>query len=86
MPLHENGTQADLPDDGALFDDGAFITVVGESLVDIIDAPGRGPTARGNTAPEAHPGGSPLNVAVGCARLDLRTNSSPILPRMPTGR
>lgn len=73
MPVHENGTQADLPDDGALIDDGAFITVVGESLVDIIDAPGRGPTARGNTAPEAHPGGSPLNVAVGCARLDLRT-------------
>ncbi len=24
--------------------------------------------------PETHPGGSPLNVAVGCARLDLRTN------------
>jgi fructokinase len=45
-----------------------MITVIGESLVDIIDDP-----RRGNAVPEAHPGGSPLNVAVGCARLDLRT-------------
>ena len=45
-----------------------MITVIGESLVDIIDDQRRGITAR-----EMHPGGSPLNVAVGCARLDLRT-------------
>lgn len=62
MPSHENGPEPVLSDDAAL------VTVIGESLVDIIDDP-----RRGNTAPETHPGGSPLNVAVGCARLDLRT-------------
>ncbi|MDR7159932.1 carbohydrate kinase [Arthrobacter sp. BE255] len=46
----------------------ARITVIGESLVDIIEDP-----RQGNTAPETHPGGSPLNVAVGCARLGLQT-------------
>jgi fructokinase len=45
-----------------------MITVIGESLVDIIDD-----QRRGITAPEMHPGGSPLNVAIGCARLDLCT-------------
>lgn len=68
MPSNENGPQQDLADDGLLIDEGALVTVIGESLVDIIDDP-----RRGNTAPEMHPGGSPLNVAVGCARLDLRT-------------
>ena len=44
-----------------------MITVIGESLVDIIsDRRIAGPT-------KTHPGGSPLNVAVGCARLGLRT-------------
>ncbi|WP_164204909.1 carbohydrate kinase family protein [[Micrococcus luteus] ATCC 49442] len=44
-----------------------MITVIGESLVDIISGPHReAPT-------EAHPGGSPLNVAVGAARLGLAT-------------
>ncbi|WP_104044766.1 carbohydrate kinase family protein [Arthrobacter sp. ZGTC412] len=43
-----------------------MFTVIGESLVDIIDAP------RG-AARQTHPGGSPLNVAVGGARLGLRT-------------
>ncbi|MDQ0028757.1 carbohydrate kinase family protein [Arthrobacter bambusae] len=62
MPTHQNGPQSEL------FDDGALVTVIGESLVDIIDDP-----LRGSAAPQAHPGGSPLNVAVGCARLDLRT-------------
>lgn len=62
MPTHENGPQPDHSDDAAL------LTVIGESLVDIIDDP-----RRGNTVPETHPGGSPLNVAVGCARLGLRT-------------
>ncbi|KQR82461.1 carbohydrate kinase [Arthrobacter sp. Leaf337] len=62
MPSQEHGPKPNLSDDGAL------VTVIGESLVDIIDDP-----RRGNTAPETHPGGSPLNVAVGCARLDLRT-------------
>lgn len=62
MPPHHNGPEPDISDDAAL------ITVIGESLVDIIDD-----QRRGNAAPEMHPGGSPLNVAVGCARLDLRT-------------
>ena len=44
------------------------LTVVGESLVDIITDP------RQPAATQAHPGGSPLNVAVGAARLDLQTN------------
>ncbi|GAA5201644.1 carbohydrate kinase [Arthrobacter gyeryongensis] len=44
------------------------MTVIGESLVDII----RDPRGRGDS--QAHPGGSPLNVAVGAARLGLRTN------------
>ena len=43
------------------------LTVIGESLVDIIRDP------RGPAGGQAHPGGSPLNVAVGAARLDLRT-------------
>lgn len=62
MPAQETGPQSELSKDGAL------VTVVGESLVDIIDDP-----RSGNTAPENHVGGSPLNVAVGCARLGLRT-------------
>ncbi|MET3936623.1 carbohydrate kinase [Arthrobacter sp. OAP107] len=45
-----------------------MITVIGESLVDIIDD-----QRRDNSDPEVHAGGSPLNVAVGCARLDLCT-------------
>lgn len=44
-----------------------MFTVIGESLVDIIEAPARG------TARQIHPGGSPLNVAVGSARLGLPT-------------
>jgi len=50
------------------FVDGALVTVIGESLVDIVYNP-----RHGDIAPEIHSGGSPLNVAVGCARLDLRT-------------
>jgi len=43
------------------------VTVVGESLVDIIHNPHtQGPG-------QTHPGGSPLNVAVGTARLALKT-------------
>ncbi|WP_285313984.1 carbohydrate kinase [Pseudarthrobacter sp. fls2-241-R2A-168] len=45
-----------------------LVTVIGESLVDIIDDPHRGTAGR-----QAHPGGSPLNVAVGTARLGLPT-------------
>jgi fructokinase len=44
-----------------------MITVIGESLVDIISDPHR------EAPPQAHPGGSPLNVAVGTARLGLAT-------------
>jgi fructokinase len=50
-----------------------MFTVIGESLVDIIDGEGRGETARGAAARRIHPGGSPLNVAVGGARLGLPT-------------
>ena len=48
---------------------GPRVTVIGESLVDIIDDPRRGSAGR-----HAHPGGSPLNVAVGTARLGLATS------------
>ena len=44
-----------------------MITVIGESLVDIISDP----REVGRT--QVHPGGSPLNVAVGVARLGLAT-------------
>jgi len=39
--------------------------VIGEALVDVV--------RRGARAPVAHPGGSPLNVAVGLARLGIPT-------------
>jgi fructokinase len=45
-----------------------ILTVIGESLVDIITDP------RYPAATQAHPGGSPLNVAVGAARLGLQTS------------
>ncbi|MDV8149023.1 carbohydrate kinase [Arthrobacter sp. B10-11] len=45
-----------------------MITVIGESLVDIISDPRRPQEV------QEHPGGSPLNVAVGTARLGLATN------------
>ena len=44
------------------------VVVIGESLVDIISDP------RQPEAIQVHPGGSPLNVAVGAARLGLRTS------------
>lgn len=44
-----------------------LVTVVGEWLVDIIQDPR-------TSESQAHPGGSPLNVAVGVSRLGLRTN------------
>jgi fructokinase len=47
---------------------GAIITVIGESLVDIIRAPGQAAPAG------VHAGGSPLNVAVGVARLGFAGN------------
>jgi fructokinase len=47
---------------------GQVVTVIGESLVDIIREPGRAASAR------VHPGGSPLNVAVGVARLGFASN------------
>ena len=51
------------------------LTVIGESLVDIIRDP------RGPAGGQAHPGGSPLNVAVGAARLDLQDNpGDPLWP------
>lgn len=48
---------------------GPLVTVIGESLVDIINDPRPGTAGR-----KAHPGGSPLNVAVGIARLGLSTS------------
>lgn len=45
-----------------------ILTVIGESLVDIISDP------HGPAATRARPGGSPLNVAVGAARLGLPTS------------
>ncbi|NQD86879.1 carbohydrate kinase [Paenarthrobacter sp. CM16] len=42
------------------------VSVIGEALVDIINDP-RSPQT------QTHPGGSPLNVAVGASRLGLRT-------------
>lgn len=41
------------------------VLVIGEALVDIVQRPGR--------EPEPHAGGSPFNVAVGLARLDVPT-------------
>ncbi|MDQ4491330.1 carbohydrate kinase [Sinomonas sp. ASV486] len=38
-----------------------MLTVIGEALIDVVRRP---------TGTESHPGGSPLNVAVGLARLD----------------
>lgn len=62
MPTETSGTAPGAPQAGGL------VTVIGESLVDIISDP-----RRQGAEDETHPGGSPLNVAVGCARLDLRT-------------
>jgi fructokinase len=45
-----------------------ILTVIGESLVDIISDP------HSPAATRARPGGSPLNVAVGAARLGLQTS------------
>lgn len=42
-----------------------MITVIGETIIDLVHTGGR--------SFEAHPGGSPLNVAVGLARLDRPT-------------
>ncbi|MFJ5956395.1 carbohydrate kinase [Paenarthrobacter sp. NPDC092416] len=61
MPTHSTATV--LPVGGPL------VTVIGESLADIIDDPRRGTAGR-----HVHPGGSPLNVAVGTARLGLPTS------------
>ncbi|MET3949856.1 carbohydrate kinase [Arthrobacter sp. UYEF36] len=44
------------------------VVVIGESLVDIVSDPGQ------PEAIQVHPGGSPLNVAVGAARLGLHTS------------
>jgi fructokinase len=49
-----------------------MITVIGESLVDIISGQHREGHPHG-TSTQTHPGGSPLNVAVGTARLGLAT-------------
>ncbi len=41
------------------------VLVIGEALVDVVERPGR--------EPEPHAGGSPFNVAIGLARLDVDT-------------
>jgi len=57
-----------------------MLTIIGEALVDIIhgarvDTDGQGAdtaqTAADTDTPAAFPGGSPLNVAVGCSRLGM---------------
>ncbi|MGH3452828.1 MAG: carbohydrate kinase family protein [Nocardioidaceae bacterium] len=53
------------------------VLVVGEALVDVTRAPGR-PDAQ-------HPGGSPLNVAVGLARLGVPTTLAAQLGSDPHG-
>ncbi|MGY3567734.1 carbohydrate kinase family protein [Sinomonas sp. RB5] len=58
----------------------ARVTVIGESLVDIIQAD----DARGRVA--EHVGGSPLNVAVGCARLGTATRLVTHFGEDPRGR
>lgn len=47
--------------------DDIFLTVIGEAIIDRINTRGDAPTII------EHVGGSPLNVAVGCARLGLDT-------------
>ncbi|MHC6231786.1 carbohydrate kinase family protein [Arthrobacter sp. MMS24-T111] len=59
-------TAHNMPDAG---NGGPVVTVIGESLVDIITDP-----RRGTGGWKAHPGGSPLNVSVGTARLGLSTS------------
>lgn len=80
MPSPESGSQSDMSEPD-VSDEPVLVTVIGESLVDIIDDP-----QRGSTAPEMHPGGSPLNVAVGCARLDLRTKLVTHFAQDPNGQ
>lgn len=46
--------------------DDLVVTVIGEALVDIVNDPRRDAVA-------SYPGGSPLNVAIGCSRLDIPT-------------
>ena len=55
-----------------------MITVCGEGLVDLVD--------RGDRMYQACPGGSPLNVAVGLARLDEPTSLLARLADDPFGR
>ncbi|PZG00185.1 carbohydrate kinase family protein [Micromonospora endophytica] len=55
--------------------DGASVTVLGEAVVDLVSEPDGRFTA--------HPGGSPLNVAVGLARLGVPTA---LLARFSTAR
>ncbi|BCW72831.1 carbohydrate kinase [Arthrobacter sp. NicSoilB8] len=62
MPAH------DTPSTSSRAEGNTILTVIGESLVDIISDPLR------PEAIQAHPGGSPLNVAVGAARLGLQTS------------
>jgi fructokinase len=76
MSSLRNGTQPEPSDSQAL------VTVIGESLVDIIEDPSHGITE----IPEIHPGGSPLNVAVGCARLGLQTKLVTHFAEDPYGR
>ena len=57
----------------------ARFTVIGESLVDVIIDPD-------TQTRMAHPGGSPMNVAVGCARLGLATDLITHYADDPDGR
>jgi len=49
-----------------------MLTVIGEALIDLIESPDSSPAAPHGSY-RARPGGSPLNVAVGLARLECPT-------------
>ncbi|MCS5717521.1 carbohydrate kinase [Herbiconiux sp. CPCC 205763] len=59
----------------------ATVLAIGESLVDVVDAP----DAHGSPIRVEHPGGSPMNIAYGAARLGLPVTLLTALGRDPRG-
>lgn len=62
----QHAPMPDLPDDVAAAPGRGVVAVAGEAVVDVVPAPAEGYW-------ELAPGGSPVNVAVGLARLDVPT-------------